>query len=187
MSLDFSELSDDQIVELGAALAQEALRRSPATAAAFAQALLDEKERVEAAIRGAAEAKKQEAAAIREQSRRAEAQLARERQRQRVQAALAAYLSSCAAIIGRQAADITLVWLCDGLHPAGPRLQVNLGATGERAPWHLINYLPGRQQLNTSPGLRNRHADILPWCREAVAAITALGVQKTTVIRGIEL
>lgn len=43
--LDFSGLSDDQLVELAIAIAKEAARRNPALQAAFAEALATERRR----------------------------------------------------------------------------------------------------------------------------------------------
>lgn len=71
--LDFSDLTDDQIVELAVALAREAMRRNPALAAAFEQSLLDERARVEAAARGTEQAKRAAAAELEAQAKRAEA------------------------------------------------------------------------------------------------------------------
>lgn len=46
--LDFSGLSDDQLVELAIAIAKEAARRNPALQAAFAEALATEREKIPA-------------------------------------------------------------------------------------------------------------------------------------------
>nr|EKU4118476.1 hypothetical protein [Pseudomonas aeruginosa] len=51
--LDFSGLSDDQLVELAIAIANEAARRNPALQVAFSEALATEKEKIEARLRGA--------------------------------------------------------------------------------------------------------------------------------------
>ncbi|MCV6328583.1 hypothetical protein [Pseudomonas aeruginosa] len=51
--LDFSGLSDDQLVELAIAIAKEAARRNPALQAAFAEALATEREKIDARLRGA--------------------------------------------------------------------------------------------------------------------------------------
>ncbi len=49
--LDFSGLSDDQLVELAIAIAKEAARRNPALQAAFAEALATEREKIDARLR----------------------------------------------------------------------------------------------------------------------------------------
>lgn len=186
--LDFSELSDDQIVELAVALAREAMRRNPALQAAFAQALLDERERVEAAARGTARARQEAARKLEEEAHRAAAAAGRERERQRVQRALSAYLARVAELLGKPVAALTFVWKPEdfGRGP-GPRLQVNQGTTGAQARWHLLDFVEFDQRLYTSPGLHSRQAALLPWCREAMAAVHALGVRDTIVIKGTEL
>lgn len=186
--LDFSELSDDQLVELAVALAREAMRRNPALQAAFAQALLDERERVEAAARGGARAKREAAQQLEEEMHRAAAAMAREQRRRRVQAALAAYLGRLAELLGKPVGEMTLVWKPkDFGRGPGPRLQVNQGTTGAEARWHLLDFVELDQRLYTSPGLHGRQADLLPWCREAAAAVHALGVKGTIVIKGAEV
>ncbi len=188
-NLDFSDLSDDQIVGLAVALAQEAMRRNPALSAAFAQALLDERERVEAAARGSQQAKQHAARVIAEQAEKAELEVQRERLRQQRQAALAQYLRRAADITGRAVSELTLVWKRheDFQPKSGPHLQLNAGATGASSSWHLVNYSERTQQLRTSPALHVKQADLLPWAREVCAAVRALGVDHTTVIKGIEL
>jgi hypothetical protein len=186
--LDLSDLSDDQVVGLAVALAREAMRRNPALQAAFQQAIIDERARVEAAANGTARVKQAALQRIREQAERAELEVQRERLRRRVQDALAGYLCQAAAITGRPPAELTLVWKRrDFTRGSGPRLQLNAGATGEDASWHLVDFLEASQQLHTSPGLHDKHATLLPWAREACAAIRALGIDRATVIKGIEL
>ncbi|MCU8941759.1 hypothetical protein [Pseudomonas aeruginosa] len=58
--LDFSGLSDDQLVELAIAIAKEAARRNPALQAAFAEALATEREKIDARLRGAERARQYE-------------------------------------------------------------------------------------------------------------------------------
>ncbi|HMQ97243.1 MAG TPA: hypothetical protein PKC42_04050 [Candidatus Nanoperiomorbaceae bacterium] len=186
--LDFSDLTDDQIVELAVALAREAMRRNPALAAAFEQSLLDERARVEAAARGTEQAKRAAAAELEAQAKRAEAARQKEQLRRRQQTILAEYLRRAALVIGKPAADITLVWnLSHFERGKGPKLQINQGATGTDTRWHLVDYVPATDQLYTSPGLHKKHADLLPWCRETVAAIHALNLRKSIAIKGIEL
>lgn len=182
--LDFSELSDDQIVALGVALAREAMRRNPALEAAFAQSVLDERERVEAAARGSALGKRAEAARIEQQSRAAAEAQAKERERRRVHAAAAAYLRAGAAILGHRAVDLTLIWDTDSQQTRGtaPKLRLNLA----RQKWSLVEFDVTADELYTSPGLRDKRADLMPWCREAAAAMSSLEVSRTITIRGDE-
>jgi len=186
--LDFSELSDDQIVELAVALAREAMRRNPALQAAFGQALLDERSRVEAAERGTEAARRAEALRIEQQAKVAEEAAARERERQRVRHALASYLRAGAAIIGHDPCNLTLVWETSCLaRGVNPRVRLSLGSLGARATWFLVDYGVPDGVLYTSPGMRNKQELLLPWCREVAAAITALGIQRPTQLQGIEL
>ncbi|WP_222431071.1 hypothetical protein, partial [Xanthomonas vasicola] len=185
--LEFYGLTDDQIIELAVGLAREAMRRNPALQAAFAQALLDERERVEAAARGARRARLEAAHALEQQTHRAAAAIAREQRRQRVQTTLAAYLVRLAELIEKPASDLTLVWKPkDYGRGPGPRLQVNQGTTGAEVLWHLLDFVEMDQRLYTSPGLHARQAQLLPWCRETAAAVHALGIDRTIVIKGIE-
>lgn len=186
--LDFSELSDDQVIELAVALAREAMSRNPALQAAFAQSLLDERERAQAAARGRGRMKLAETARIEQQAAQAAAEVARERERKRVQNALGQYLLAASAIISKPPAQLTMVWKrSDFGRGDGPRLQLNQGVTGIDASWHLADYVEQQQRLYTSPALHRLQAELLPWCRETCAAIRALGVDRTAIIRGIEL
>ncbi|MHB1057260.1 MAG: hypothetical protein ACYC0F_05190 [Rhodanobacter sp.] len=182
--LDFSGLSDDQIVELAVALAREAMFRNPALQAAFSQALLDERERVEAASRGNAKAKMAEVERVERQAAAAAEAISRESERKRVHGALAAYLRAGAEIVGQKPADITLIWDCDSLQARGepPRLRINLG----RQTWSLVDYDVAGDYVYTSPGLHGKRAALEPWCRETSAALSALGIGKTTKLRGID-
>ena len=188
-ALDFSDLNDDQLVELAVELAREAMRRNPALVAAFEQALLDEYERVAAAARGAEKAKKAAAAVLEAQTERAEALRHRELLRRREQDALAEYLRQVADIIGKPVDQLTLVWNKNPWgRDKGPKIQVDSGAVGVgNAMWHLVDYLTEKQQLYTSPGLHDKQAELLPWCREVHAVITALDIRQRVAIKGIEL
>lgn len=183
--LDFSDLTDDQIVELASALAHEALIRSPALAAAFEAALVDEKQRAEALARGAAAAKARTLEEIREIGRRAEAQQQRELLRHKRRDALAIFLRQASMIAGRPVAELTLTWQSNR-HGFGPVLCLNAGTTGTDADWHLVEYRPRTQSLNTSPGLRAKTNELLQWAREASAAAAAIE-PVACAIQGVEL
>jgi hypothetical protein len=203
--LDFSELTDDQIVELATALAEEAMRRNPALAAAFEQALvdarerfdaavraiekarIDELERVEAEARGAGAAKAQALKAIEEQAKKAEAEIQKESLRRRNHEAMRKYLLAVAAILDRPVAKITLVYRPSDWGHKGPRIEVNQGSTGELASWHLVQYVQNTESLTTSPAARQKLPELNLWAREALAAIRALGINHSIVLKGIEL
>lgn len=184
--LDFSDLTDDQIVGLATALAREAMSRDPALQAAFKQSLLDEKERVEAAAKGSERARRAERARVEKQAQAAALAQIKERERQRVHNALIAYLRAIADVIGHEISNLTLVWSQLNYGRGGHRLQINLGKTNELVRWHLIDYGADDERLYVSPGLRRKESEIMPWCREAVAAIRALQIDRTTIIRGID-
>jgi len=186
--LDFSGLSDDQIVEMAVGLAREAMRRNPALEAAFAQALLDERERVEAARRGTEQARKDEARRIETQAKAAEGALVRERERRRVHDALAGYLRQASTITGIELAELVLVWETRSqIRRPNPRLRLALGPMGARSNWFLVDYGVPVDEFHASPGMRARGAALLAWCREAAAAFTALGIERTMELKGIEV
>jgi len=182
--LGLSALTDDQLVELGIAVAREALSRNPAMQAAFAQSMLDERARVEAAAQGAEKARDAEAKRIAKQAEVAFEHEARERQRLKVQGAMAEYLRRGAEIIGQAPSNITLVWTTSNIPRTRPRLQLSLG---KKSSWHLVDYGASDDELYTSPGLRPKRVELLPWCREASAAIRALGVDRDMSVNGEEL
>lgn len=183
--LDFSGLTDDQIVELAVALAHEALIRSPAVGRAFEKALVTEKERVEAIARGAAAARARTIQELQAIGQRAEAEQQRELLRQKRQAAFAVFLRDAAKITGRPLFALTLTWNRDEFGK-GPHLCLNAGTTGANASWHLVSYRPAENLLRTSPGLRTKTPELLQWAREASAAAAAIE-PIATVIHGIEL
>lgn len=183
--LDFSGLTDDQIVELAAALAHEALMRNPALAAAFEQALVTEKEKAEALARGAAAARARALQELQAIGQRAEAEQQRELLRQKRRDALAVFVREAARITGRPLSELTMTWHADE-YGKGPHLCLNAGTTGRQASWHLVSYRPREQALRTSPGLRGKSGELLQWAREAAAAAAAIE-PVAAVIQGIEL
>ena len=183
--LDFSDLTDDQIVELASALAHEALARSPAVAAAFREALLTEKERADAAVRGAQMGRARQRQQIEEIHRRAAQEQAREELRQQRQAAVAVFVRRAAELVGRDVSDVSLVW---GAHYGREvRLYLNPGSSVETVgALHLVEYAPGTQSIRTSWALADRKLQLLQWATETSAALRALGIESIK-IRGIEL
>lgn len=183
--LDFSELTDDQIVELASALAHEALMRNPAVAAAFQQALLTEQERAEAAMRGAQMGKARQRRQVEEIHRRAAEEQGREELRQRRHAAVAGFVRRAAQLVGRDPADVTLVWMDQ--YGKGHRLYLNAGTSTEGyGAMHLVDYTPQSEAIRVSWALDKRKADLLVWAREAVAALRAFSIN-SIFIKGIEL
>lgn len=184
--LDFSQLSDDQIVALASGLALEALRRKPAVAAALEKALATEQERVQAAMRGAQAGKQAQLHAVHEINRRAAHEQAREELRQHQRKLMAVFVRKAAEITGRALHDVTLVWTETFTGASGHRLYLNAGATGDEVTWHLINYCPKTESLRVGWMLEQRKAGLLLWAREAAAAAKALGLNHITV-KGIDL
>jgi hypothetical protein len=183
--LDFSGLTDDQIVELASALAHEALMRNPAVAAAFQHALLTAQERAEAAVRGAQMGKARQRQQIEEIHRRAAEEQGREELRQRRHAAVAGFVRRAAQLVGRDPGDVTLVWMDQ--YGNGHRLYLNAGTSTEGyGAMHLVDYTPQSEAIRVSWALDKRKADLLVWAREAVAALRALSID-SIFIKGIEL
>jgi hypothetical protein len=183
--LDLSELTEDQIVGLATALAREALRRNPATAAAFEAALVTERERVEIELKASQAQKDAELRRLREVAQRAAEQQAHEIVQQHVRNALAIFVRHAAQLVGRDVSDVTLVY-GGGFHKEGPRLQLNQGVTGEFADWHLVDYCTQTQAIKTSWALERKRRELLVWAKETAAAAKALDV-KRIIIKGIEL
>ncbi|MGV8259698.1 hypothetical protein [Pseudomonas aeruginosa] len=186
--LDFSGLSDDQLVELAIAIANEAARRNPALQVAFSEALATEKEKIEARLRGAERARRYE---IQQAERVAEAAgkaVADEKMRSKRTELLRRYLEQVAGLIGKAPQELTLVWKSsDWTRAPGPRLQVNLGSTGTDVKWHLIDYAETTDQIWTSPALAKLIPSLLPWAREVCVAVRAINIDRTTVARGAEV
>lgn len=185
-ALDFSDLSDDQIVALASALAHEALRRNPAVAAAFEAALLTEQERAQAAVRGAQAGKAALLRQVEEISQRAAQEQAREETRQQRRKAMGVFVHRAAQITGRAVSDVTLVWSGVFTGPSGNHLFLNAGASGEEVTWHLVDYCPKTESIRVGWMLEKKKSDLLQWAREAAAAARALGVSNIT-IKGLEL
>lgn len=183
--LDFSELTDDQIVSLAAALANEALARSPAVVEAMRAALLSEKERSEAAIKGAALGRERARQQVIETTRRAAAEQAAEELRQKHLAAVAVLLRRAALLVGRNVSDVTIVW---GAHYSPEtRLYLNPGTSTETVgALHLVEYTPSSGGIKTSWAIAEKKADLLGWAIETSAALRALGIKHGNFM-GIEL
>lgn len=183
--LDFSDLTDDQVVSLAAALASEALSRSPAVAEAMREALLSEKEKAEAAIKGAAIGRERARQTVIEINRRAAEEQAAEELRQKNLAAVGALLRRAAQLVGRDTRDVTLVWgKCYGPEQ---KLYLNPGTSTETVgALHLVEYAPGAETIKTSWALAPKKAELLGWAIEASAALRALGIRSGN-FKGIEL
>lgn len=183
--LDFSDLTDDQLVELASALAHEALMRNPAVAAAFEQALLTEQERAEAAMRGARMGKARQRQQVEDIHRRVAEEQAREELRQQRHAAVAGFVRRAAQLVARDLADVTLIW--GNQYAKGHRLYLNAGTNTETVgAVHLVDYNPKTEAIRVSWALERHKAGLLQWARETTAALRALGIDSIT-IKGIEL
>ncbi|WP_166737478.1 hypothetical protein [Pseudomonas aeruginosa] len=187
--LDFSGLSDDQLVELAIAIAKEAARRNPALQAAFAEALATEREKIDARLRGAERARQYEIQQAERVAEAASKAVADEKMRSKRTELLRRYLEQLAYLIGRPPQELTLVWKTSDWtrRVSGPRLQVNLGSTGTDVKWHLIDYAEATDQIWTSPALAKLTPSLQPWAREVCVAVRAINFDRTTVARGAEI
>lgn len=185
--LDFSDLTDDQIVELATGLAREAMLRNPALAAAFEAALVTERDRIHAQAKGAASQKAAALAEIQAQAERAERERLKAVLAQRERQALVKYLNAVGGILQRPASQLTLVWTPSKYGKGGPQLYVNAGQSGADAPWHLVTYIERTQSLHAAPAASQHMARLIPWARETCAVVRALGIQYTTVLHGASI
>jgi len=184
--LDFTGLTDDQLVELAAALAYEALHRGAVTAQAFEQALETEKERFDAQTRAAQFAEQARKRSMDEIRKRAAQEQAREELRQQQRTAMAVFVRGGAHLVGRSVNDVTLVWTSSFTANRGHRLYLNAGTTGNEVTWHLVDYCPGEESIRVGWALQKHKPQLLQWAREAAAATRALGLDSIT-IKGIDL
>lgn len=184
--LDFSDLTDDQIVELASALAREALSRSPALAEAFGSALETEQERAASELRAAKAAKALKRKSMEDTRQRVAVAQVQEELRQQQHEALAVFVRKAAALVGRRQDDVTLVWSSLYSSTTGTRLYLNAGTNTETVTWHLLDYCPWDQSIKVGWALEKQKADLLQWARETTAALEALRVTNIT-IKGIEL
>lgn len=181
--LDLSMLTDDQIVGLATALATEALRRSPALTAAFRDALITEKERIEAAARGGAQAKKEALAREEQLSKQLEDENQREIARQRIRQKLSGLLKEGARIAGRDIADVTLV--LTSFPYERPMLYLNPGtSTATTGAVNLVHYDIHRQLIRTSWKLEPQKIELLRWAEATAAALRAMNISEIKVIGG---
>jgi hypothetical protein len=188
--LDFSELSDDQLVGLVRAALQECVRRNPAVTAAVKAAVLDEAEKAKIAIEAgnreaarlralerervakeAAEAVKKQAEAQAAIGR--EARIAREVAEATAKAAEEAgyeadVLARAAAILGRNTISV-IVTPNDPAYGAGTRVLINPGrARYERE--HLVDYVGApTNRIKTAREFTGKKAELIPFCAELAA------------------
>ena len=178
-SLDFSALTDDQLVELVRECCREAVRRSPAAAAAIERMMLDEAEKVRVAE--AATATEAAAARARERARIAIEAAAAERARQDAASAadraavarraaareaeaaqrrLAAEMDlvrRVASEVGRKPSEISILHIQTRF---GRRVLINEG--GERfARDHLVDYNADTRQISTGAKLVTKKPDLI--------------------------
>jgi hypothetical protein len=184
--LDFSDLTDDQIVELATALAREALSRNPALAAAFGSALETEQERAASELRAAKAAKALQQRSLDDARQRLAVAQAQEELRQQQHEAMAVFVRKGAALVGRSLDDVTIVWSSLNCGKSGPRLYLNAGTNTEIVTWHLVDYCPRDEGIKVGWALVKQKAELLQWAREATAALEVLRITQIT-IKGIEL
>lgn len=186
--LDFSSLTDDQLVELARLCCVEAVRRNPAVSAAMSSMMLDEAERVrvaKAAMEGEAAAMRarereriarEAAAAVRaaEEARTAEARrkagadaVARERQAaEQQQFAEMAVLRQASALVGRSVSDISLLYVETRF---GRRVMINVGADRYSRD-HMMDYNCVSREIRTTQALVKRKPDLIAFAIEFAAA-----------------
>ena len=184
--LDFSGLTDDQIAGLAAALAQEALRRSPAMAAAFEQALRDERQKAEAMLKGQEKARGIAAEEVEDRAFRAELEVKKEELKKKTVDAMRQYLIAAATILDKDYRNITLVWIPPG-NGVTEKLCINAGSTGMYTYWHLFKYEPRTEGVYASPAAKRKLKELHALGKEVIAAIRASKFCSTLVIKGIEL
>lgn len=158
MSLDFSGLTDDQLVELVREACHEAIRRNPGLRAAVENVMLDEAEKArvakEATERAAAAMRAREreriaaeaAAAVREKAERESAperaRRAMEEGRKAAEAARAAeasgmnWLRRAAILVNRRPSEISILYVSTKF---GTRAMINIGAERHTRD-HLADY-----------------------------------------------
>ena len=187
-TLDFSGLSDDQLVALAQAVCAEAISRNPAVRAAVHTVLIDEAER----IRIAKSAGEAEAAAMRaaERERIARAAAAEVRAAEEARTADArraaaaaqvasaveaaelqqhedmAWLRTAAALVGRPAGEISLLYLSSQY---GLRVIVNAG-DDRYARDHLVDYNCGTREIKTTKSLIKAKPGLIKFAIEFAAA-----------------
>ncbi|USR37575.1 hypothetical protein L1F06_012795 [Ectopseudomonas hydrolytica] len=187
--LDFSDISDDQLVELARACCLESLRRSPAAAQAMRDMMLSEAEKAriareasEAEIR-AARARETEriardaaAQARYEEERRTaahraasavqaseRARILAEEQKQRDMA----LLRQAATMVGKSPADISILHCYSR---GSMRLIINPGSYRYTRN-HLVDYRVKTADIRTVQALVNRKQDFVTFCAAAAAVL----------------
>lgn len=187
--LDFSALTDDQLVGLIRAAIDEALTRNPAVARAAEDCMLDAAERA----RIAAEASAAEAAALRARERERVANEARAkvreeeaqrnaaaiRQRQAAEAQRAAeaairreeaaksWLARAAALVDKPPSGIIMVYAQTGY---GRRVLINEG-NNRYDREHLVDYDAAALNISTTRALVRRKAELIRFCAEAASQL----------------
>jgi len=192
-NLDFSALSDDQLLALLRATLQECVARNPAVEAAARAAVIDESERA----RIVASASAAEAAKLRAMERERIAKEAAARVRQEQEATLAAgekarreaaarealakaekkecnqkqWLARAAELVGRAAHDVTIVCLHDTYNDSSKtRVLINAGGSSRYSRDHLADYSQSTNKLSTKQSLVGKKKDLLAFCAELAAS-----------------
>jgi len=193
--LDFSALSDDQVLELAVAIAREAVGRHPAMRDAFKAAIATEAQRLDAAASGTEAARVRTLQDIRKSAEDAaylrsvvDAKAAREK----LAAAFGlTTLASAAAVVGRAPRDITVIVELDAeySHRASvvKRVLINAGTLGNHASWHLCEYTVRTGSIRTSPGLQPKAGALAAWAKKTALDAVAAGLHDMLTLIGAEL
>ena len=203
-NLDFSALTDDQLVGLLRAILQEAIRRSPAVVAAVRAASLDEQEKIqiakESADREAAKIRasereriaKEAAEAVRKQAAAQaaidqNARIAKEAAEAVAKAAEAdatkrAILAEAAALVGSPSpGEISVIVLPNGeRYGGGTRVLINQGSDRYERD-HLVDYC-GPTKIKTHRELVGKKPAMIEFCARLAATYNrfmALGSEFT--------
>ncbi|MCA0240194.1 MAG: hypothetical protein LCI02_04985 [Proteobacteria bacterium] len=183
--LDFSGLTDDQVVDLARAAAREAVMRNPAARAALASAVASDAEQLAAQAAGGAAAKQRVLDSIRARAEREGIERHAAREQQRWQESLRGHLISAAAIVGRGPHELTISDYDDG---SGQRVRIVLGANPAGPGWCFVQYDLRRDRITMSPALKPKELEARAWALAFHAATRdPNGVHRRTILRGAEL
>ncbi|MCL6336383.1 hypothetical protein EXT65_21555 [Pectobacterium carotovorum subsp. carotovorum] len=182
MTLDFSDLTDDQLIELARACCEEAMRRNPAAQQAMQDMMLSEAEKARIAknasemeIRAqrarereriAKETKAQlryeeeaRAAAEREKSAKAAAKRTRDSAEQRKHRAMA-LLRQAAELTRRPPHDIGIVYCKTN---RGLRVMINPNS-GRYTTTHIVDYYVDTEEIHTVQALVKSKTELAAFC-----------------------
>ncbi len=195
-SLDFSHLSDDQLISLIREALRECVARNPSVKAAAQSAFLDEQEKARIAtaaaeaeaarlralereriskeatekVRRATEDQRQEATA--REAELAKIQAAEEGKKAATAAAAKeqedkSWFRRAASLVDREPSKITICWLRTNY---GCRVLINEGSDSQYAPKHLVDWNRDSSEIKTVRDLVGRKPELIAFCAEFAAA-----------------